>query len=70
MAVDLNCELTITPVNGLDRMLTVDADYQTFEPVQSAACRASLPGSSGTSAVESRGEQCGGRIASQGIVGR
>ena len=56
VSVDLNCELTTTPVNGVDRMLTVDADYQTFEPVQSAACRrGTLPGSSGTSAVESRG---------------
>ncbi|XP_043193084.1 uncharacterized protein LOC122365710 [Amphibalanus amphitrite] len=54
VSVDLNCELTTTPVNGIERMLTVDADYETFEPVQSAACRTTLPGSSGNSAVESR----------------
>ena len=53
--MDLNCDLTTTPVNGAGRLLTTDRAYQTFEPTRSAECRGALPGSSGTSAVESRG---------------
>ena len=55
VSVDLNCELTTTPVHGTDQLLARDPDYQTFEPVRSAACRTLLPASSGNSAVESRG---------------
>ena len=59
-SVDLNCELTYSSVSGA--ALTPDAAYRTYEAKNTASCRNTLPGSSGTSPVESRG------VYSQGMV--